>query len=701
MSKIRITRLELIKFGKFADYSINISDGMNVIYGDNEAGKSTIQLFIKFMLFGIPSRGGKRDKIKDREKIIPWQDNKAAGKLFLIKDGREIEIYREFRKRPSGDIVKVTDRNTGENYFNKEIKSEDVGLLLLGMSRQMFERTVWVTQSSICMQGSDDEITARLINLLESGSTSDVSIKSAVSGIETKIAGLKAKDGRSAPGEIDLLNRERIELNKTLSEQRAFERKRNVVNQEINSLTQRKLKLDDEIKHFEAVEKSERAKEKILRIDKIDSCLQKEMQIANTRQFQLFKHNAVPEKVESLRLDSEHIDELEVKAYQTQQELLAEQNCFAAEEKKRKRLIYYLIGAAVLAVILAVLGFVSGVGKNIFYWITAGAVVLFLIAAGIIFGCIIHNNIVKLKESLISVGNELSLIRKEISETEKRFSESLSILECDTLNDFNEKFRLYSEDKAKINMVRELYEELLGGDVYQELKIEADNQRKFIIESNNTETDNIEQKLDSLIKEKDEISGRILELKQLKLDGGLEIPLSDIENNIKLVDEQITEKEDEYSAYQAAKEGLSQAYAKIKSDYTPLLNAETERILTRLTGGQHDSIKVAEDFSLSLKETDKNIDLKQAEFFSTGTYNQIYLALRLAIIRLTLSASDSVIFLDDVLTTFDDGRSRDTLEVIREICVKDGYQCLLFTCHHRDMESIKKYPDINIMEVIL
>lgn len=59
-----------------------------------------------------------------------------------------------------------------------------------------------------------------------------------------------------------MLNRERIELNKTLSEQRASERKRNEVNQEINSLTQRKLKIDDEIKHLEAVEKSERAKKK-------------------------------------------------------------------------------------------------------------------------------------------------------------------------------------------------------------------------------------------------------------------------------------------------------------------------------------------------------------------------------------------------------------------------------------------------------
>lgn len=79
---------------------------------------------------------------------------------------------------------------------------------------------------------------------------------------------------------------------------------------------------------------------------------------------------------------------------------------------------------------------------------------------------------------------------------------------------------------------------------------------------------------------------------------------------------------------------------------------------------------MAEDFSLSLKETDKNIDLKQAEFFSTGTYNQIYLALRLAIIKLTLSASDSVIFLDDVLTTFDDGRSKDALEVTEKFALK-------------------------------
>ena len=86
-------------------------------------------------------------------------------------------------------------------------------------------------------------------------------------------------------------------------------------------------------------------------------------------------------------------------------------------------------------------------------------------------------------------------------------------MECDTLNDFNEKFRLYSEDKAKIKMVRELYEELLGQDDYQELKREADNQRKFVIESDNTETDNIEQKLDSLTNEKEKISGRILELK--------------------------------------------------------------------------------------------------------------------------------------------------------------------------------------------
>ena len=48
-----ITRLKVNYFGKFSDKEIELKPGINLIYGENEAGKSTLHAFIRGMLFGI------------------------------------------------------------------------------------------------------------------------------------------------------------------------------------------------------------------------------------------------------------------------------------------------------------------------------------------------------------------------------------------------------------------------------------------------------------------------------------------------------------------------------------------------------------------------------------------------------------------------------------------------------------------------
>ena len=48
-----IKELNLIGFGKFNNKIITLEDGINIIYGENEAGKSTIQNFIKIWLYGF------------------------------------------------------------------------------------------------------------------------------------------------------------------------------------------------------------------------------------------------------------------------------------------------------------------------------------------------------------------------------------------------------------------------------------------------------------------------------------------------------------------------------------------------------------------------------------------------------------------------------------------------------------------------
>ena len=53
MKTLEITRLELVGFGKFRERTIDLTSGLNLIEGPNEAGKSTIQSFITGMFYGF------------------------------------------------------------------------------------------------------------------------------------------------------------------------------------------------------------------------------------------------------------------------------------------------------------------------------------------------------------------------------------------------------------------------------------------------------------------------------------------------------------------------------------------------------------------------------------------------------------------------------------------------------------------------
>lgn len=50
---MRIHELLLKNFGKFTDRRIIVSEGIQILYGENESGKSTVHTFIKAMLFGL------------------------------------------------------------------------------------------------------------------------------------------------------------------------------------------------------------------------------------------------------------------------------------------------------------------------------------------------------------------------------------------------------------------------------------------------------------------------------------------------------------------------------------------------------------------------------------------------------------------------------------------------------------------------
>jgi len=686
---MQITELQLIKFGKFSDYNIELSDGLNVIFGENEAGKSTIFLFIKTMLYGLKAKRGKSGELKDRARIIPWDGDRAAGRIKLRSNGRNIEVYREFRKRASGDVLRVTDSDTGE-----DIKlTGEVGESLFGMSESMFERTLWIKQDDVCIRGGDDEITARLMNLLNTGSASDVSVSEALSLLEKRELSLKARTKRNTMGEIDTLLEERDGLSAQLTKisREAEERRRKA--EELRELERVIKNADIESEKLNRARSAELAREKIKRVSQLDNCLKREMQLANTRMFQVFKHNIKDDTAERLKADRAAIDDMEVRAYDISGKLDGERAAGRRSARKIKRILFML--PCVLAVIACAVFF--ALGYSVFGAACAAAAVVFGAVYAVIFKR--YNGEIKAIEARTAeLETQLSRIRSDIKSAEARVSDTLKIFECENITEFNEKYGIYCEDKAKIKVCRDIYNETLGGDDYAHLKAEADRLSRDLppdAEYNNIDV-NIESRLKELAAQKDNALKRAAELRQSPAAGAH--TAADVRAEIDEIDKALSEKRRELSAVQLAAECVNEAYTKLKSDYTPRLNSKTQEILGMMTQGRHGNIKIADDFSLRLSESGDSGELKQAEFFSMGTYNQIYFALRLSVMCLTVPEDKRVLFLDDLLMTYDDERGKRAIDLLLNLCAGNKMQIIMFTCHGRDLEYIKQ-TDTSLIQI--
>ena len=123
---MKIKKIKINSYGKLKEKEINFKDGINLIYGQNEAGKSTIIKFITNSLYGI-SKNKKGKEVSDFDKYKPWSGEEFSGKLEYELDNKEkYEIYRDFSKKNpiifnenGEDITKKfnIDKNKGCEFF--------------------------------------------------------------------------------------------------------------------------------------------------------------------------------------------------------------------------------------------------------------------------------------------------------------------------------------------------------------------------------------------------------------------------------------------------------------------------------------------------------------------------------------------------------------------------------------------------------
>ena len=135
---MKINKIKINSFGKLRNKEIEFKNGINILYGENESGKSTIMNFIKNTLYGI-SKNKKGKEISDYDKYKPWGKEEFSGKLeYTLDNNEKYEIYRDFNKKNPNifnekgeDIVKEfnIDKNKGSEFFYEQTQiSEDMFL---------------------------------------------------------------------------------------------------------------------------------------------------------------------------------------------------------------------------------------------------------------------------------------------------------------------------------------------------------------------------------------------------------------------------------------------------------------------------------------------------------------------------------------------------------------------------------------------
>lgn len=139
---MKLTEMILKNFGKFTEKNIHFSQGINLIYGENESGKSTVHTFLKAMLFGM-ERGRGRASANDTFRMYePWeQPNYYAGVLRFSCGDRNFRLERNFDKYSKKAVLFCED--DGEEL---SLEHGDLEMLLGGMGEAEYENTVAIGQ---------------------------------------------------------------------------------------------------------------------------------------------------------------------------------------------------------------------------------------------------------------------------------------------------------------------------------------------------------------------------------------------------------------------------------------------------------------------------------------------------------------------------------------------------------------------------
>lgn len=693
---MQFKELQLNNFGKFHNKTIDLKDGLNLIYGENEAGKSTVHFFIRGMLFGIEKLRGRVSKEDAYTKYQPW-DNPSAyqGSLILETGGKCYRLFRNFDK--NNKSFTITDMETGREV---NLNSEELTKFYGGLTEGGYRNTVSIEQLKARTDQELAEEVRNYITNLSMTKSNEVDISKALSFLQER---KKELEEEQLDKKLSCLEKEIAEgLEKEAKADRISARLKAMEETEKNLLEKRVLEDKSLLPEgFTSIKEYEEYLEQypVIR-EKYYSLLELEKQLIQMKE----RQNEIQKTMQcsgpssaDIRKELDTLTALSNRLTLTKDkkaEYLKEQDIIA-EQKKR-----YQIGC-IIPVLFSIVCMLLSFGKN--FVITGFGCALLLIAA--IFYCYCHNKIKIRQQEFVQKEKDLD---KEVHDL---------IIKRDYI--------LQSYQTTEDEGVRKKYEEAIRRESaaenlkkqMQEYEVQISRLENRIFHSapeienyfNRLENGLPENRLDDvkiqvserfiksqkqILSEKKEEAAKeyencLLEKEKLRwelsaLEGYEEKLMQDQDLHKDLLQKK-QENETEIAAVKLAVETINSLSIDIHDSFGKELNHLVSALINNMTKGNYSDVKIDEKLNIKVGHKDIYVQLDK---LSAGTMEQLFLALRIAVSDLLYKDAAMPILLDDCFAYYDEKRTAAALEyLIRE---RKG-QILLFTCHKREKEILDSF----------
>ena len=640
---MKINKIKINNYGKLKEKEIEFKDKINIIYGENESGKSTLLNFISNSFYGI-SKNKRGKEMSNYEKYTPWTGEEFSGKLEYQLDNEEkFEVFRDFRKKnpkifnqDKEDISKQfnIDKNNGNEFFYEQTKVDE----------ELFLSTVLVNQQEVKLGKSEQNILIqKLANLVGTG--------------DDKVSYQRA---------IDRINRRQLD---EIGTQRSREKPINIVERNIEELQREKEELEKyEDFKYEIEEKENNVNEDITNLENENNYL-KEIKLMNENEkIELEKiklkeniKNENLQKVETLKNKLEEIKSNNILEENNEKAIKNDEKTVKKDKLNKKIALFFII-----LVIINIVQFIFN-KENITKYIFLLTIPIYLIISIFIKSkANKKQNIQEIEdneqeEELKQVNLEISNLKNEINLLEKN-NDSLE----EEINELKSKFNL------KVGLEKEKIQNKYL------TKIEKGKLDKLKnLEDINYEIQVLENKINA-----QKIKLHTLEIDKKNIEPKLE-NLSKIEEKIVYNNERMSTLKTLEQSMELAKSILSDSYEEMKSTVTPKFTQNLSENISNITDGKYTNIRFNDEQGLIVEL--ENGNYVSATQLSIGTIDQLYLSLRLCMLE-ELSDEKMPIILDEAFAYYDTERLTNILKYINDKFTT--HQVIIFTCTNREKEIL-------------